>query len=99
METMALGFFALTTLIISICCLYSKKPMFGLVGTVVSAALTFLTGYYWKEMLIDSGKDTALLGFNSYPAAPIILAVLLLTAFVVMIVSIVWLVRHSKSRT
>jgi hypothetical protein len=39
-------------------------------------------------MLIDSGKDTAFLGFSRYPIVPIVLWVLTVAAVVVMIASI-----------
>ena len=98
METMALGFFALAFVIISICCIYYKKSISGIVCSAAAMILTCLTGHSWKEMLIGSGKDTTLLGFNRYPAALIILAILLLTAFILMIVSIIGIVRQNKSK-
>ena len=98
METMALGFFALVFLIISICCMYYKKPIGGIVCSVATMALTYLTGHSWKEMLIGSGKNTTLLGFNRYPAALIILAMLFSAAFILMIVSIIGIVRQNKSK-
>lgn len=98
METMALGMFAVVVLIMSGCCLYYKKPFLGFASSIVTMALTCWTGYSWKLMLINSGKDTALLGFNRYPAAVIILAILLLTAFILLIVSIIWIARQNKSK-
>ncbi len=47
-------------------------------------------------MLIESGKNVTLLGFNRYPATLIILSVLLLTAVILMIVSILGTVRKNK---
>ena len=69
METMALGMFAVSVLILSGVCVYYKKPVIGFVSSIAAMALTCLTGYSWKLMLIDSGKDTTLLGFSRYPAA------------------------------
>ena len=60
--------------------------------------ITFLTGYYWKEMLVDSGKDATLLGFNRYPAVLIVFVILLLTAFIMMVVSIIWIVKRNKNK-
>jgi len=96
MEAMALGFMALTFLIISICCLYYKKPGWGIVCSGAVMVLTCLTGRSWKEMLIGSGKDAALLGFVRYPAAPVIFAVLFIAAFIFMLVSIVVILRQNK---
>jgi len=96
MEAMALGFLALTFLIISICCLYYKKPILGIVCSGAVMILTYLTGHSWKELLMESGKDTALLGFVRYPAAPVILAVLFIAAFILMILSVVVIARRNK---
>ena len=96
METMALGFLALAFLIISIYCLYYKKPVLGIVCSGAVMVLTYLTGCSWKELLMESGKDTALLGFVRYPAVPVILAVLFIAAFILMIVSVVVIARWNK---
>ncbi len=93
METMTLGILALTALLVSVCCLYCKKPVLSIACSALSAALTFGTGYSWQRMLTESGKDTALLGFNRYPAALIILAILLFTSLAVMILSIIRTVK------
>ena len=98
MAAMALGIFAAVVLISSVCCLCYKRPVLGFVSSVVTMILTYLTGCSWRDILIGSGKDASLLGFHRYPAAPVILAILLLTAFVVMIVSILWIVRRNKSK-
>ena len=98
METMAIGMFAVMGLIVSGCCLYYKKLFWGFLSGIVTVALTCWTGYSWKLMLVGSGKDATLLGFYRYPAALIILAILLIAAFVFMIVSIVWMVRRNKSK-
>ena len=94
METIALGLFTLTLLLISICCLYHKKPLWGMVCSVAAVVLTVLTGLSWKEMLIASGKDT---GLQRYPAAPGILAILLLAACILMIMCIIGMARQNKS--
>ena len=99
METMALGMFAVSVLILSGICMYYKKPFIGFVSSIAAMALTCLTGYSWKLMLIDSGKDTTLLGFSRYPAALIILAALMLTAFIMMIVSGILILQRSKNKS
>ena len=98
METLALGLFTLTLLLISICCLYHKKPLWGMVCSAVAVVFTFLTGLSWKEMLVASGKDTTLLGLQRYPAAPGILAILLLAACILMIMCIIGMARQNKSK-
>ena len=99
METKAFGMFAVVILILSGVCVYYKKPVIGFVSSIAAMALTYLTGYSWKLMLIDSGKDTTLLGFSRYPAALIILAALILTAFIMMIVNGILILKRSKSKS
>ncbi|MBQ2776601.1 MAG: hypothetical protein IJF50_03790 [Peptococcaceae bacterium] len=97
METMALGMFAVSVLILSFVCMYYKKPFIGFVSSIAAMALTCLTGYSWKLMLIDSGKDTTLLGFSRYPAALIILCILLLLAAVSMTFSVILILRKRRN--
>ena len=97
METMALGMFAVSVLILSGVCVYYKKPLIGFVSSIAAMALTCLTGYSWKLMLIDSGKDTTLLGFSRYPAALIILCILLLLAAVSMTFSVILILRKRRN--
>ena len=96
METMALGMLALIFLIVAVCCLIYQKTLCGLASSIVTIILTYLTGCSWKELLMNGGKDTALLGFQRYPAAPILLAILLTVAFVVLMVSIAWVARKNR---
>jgi len=97
MEAMTLGFFALMLLLCSAGCLHYKRPAFGLFCNVMTIVLTYLTGCSWKAMLIESGKDTALLGFHRYPAAPIFLTLLLISTFVFAIMNIVGLIKQNKA--
>lgn len=99
METMAFGMFAVVILILSGVCVYYKKPVIGFVSSIAAMALTYLTGYSWKLMLTDSGKDTTLLGFSRYPAVLIILAALMLIAFILMIVNGILILKRSKSKS
>jgi len=97
MNSIAFGVLTAAMLIISGCCLYCKKPILGFLSSIAAMVLTCLTGYSWKLMLTDSGKDTALLGFSRYPAAPVILCILFLLAAAGMILSII-AVRFSNIR-
>ncbi len=99
METMAVGMLAGIALILAAYCVYAKRPLCGLVGSVMTAVLTIQTGYCWKSMLLNSGKDTTLLGFDRYPAALILLAVLLLAAALIAAVSVVGIVRRCSRKT
>ena len=97
METMAFGMFAVVILILSGVCVYYKKPFIGFVSSIAAMALTCLTGYSWKLMLIDSGKDTTLLGFSRYPAVLILLCILLLLAAVSMTLSVILILRKRRN--
>ena len=97
MEPMALGLFALTFLIISVCCLSYKKPVLGLVCSVTAMALTYLAGSAWKELLTESGKDPTFLGLNRYPAAVIILTIQFISSFILMLVSGICRIKQKKN--
>ena len=96
METMAFGAFALTVLTVSALLIYNKKYLCGICGSIAAIILTSFSGLSWRKMLIDSGKDTALLGFRSYPAALVILMLLLVCAMIVLLVSLVKLARKKS---
>ena len=98
METMATGMLAGIALILAACCVYAKRPLCGLIGSVMTAVLTIQTGYCWKSMLLNSGKDTTLLGFGRYPAALVLLA-LLLAAVLIAAISIIGIVRRHSHKT
>ena len=99
METMAVGMLAGIVLILAACCVYAKRLLCGLIGSGIAALLTVQTGYCWKSMLLNSGKDTTLLGFDRYPAALILLAVLMLAAALIAVVSVVGIVRRCSCKT
>ena len=99
METMAVGMLAGIVLILAACCVYAKRLLCGLIGSVMTAALTIQTGYCWKSMLLNSGKDTTLLGFARYPAALVLLALLLLAAVLIAAISIIGIVRRHSHKT
>jgi len=98
METMAIGMLAVVILIVSACFLYCKKLIWSFVSSIIAMALTCVTGYNWKLMLISSGKNTTLLGFKHYPAALIILALLLLAALILLILSIFRIAMQNKTK-
>ena len=99
METMAAGMLAGIALILAACCVYAKRPLCGLIGSVMTAVLTIQTGYCWKSMLLNSGKDTTLLGFGRYPAALVLLVLLLLAAVLIAAISIIGIVRRHSRKT
>ena len=96
METIALGMLALIFLTVAVCFLIYRKPLLGFASSIVTIILTYLAGCSWKELLLNGGKDTALLGFQRYPAAPVLLAILLTAALAVLMVSIARIARKNR---
>ena len=93
---MAIGIITVIVLIVSVCCLYYKKPLWCFVNNIVAIALTYWTGHSWKLLLSNSGKDTTLLGFARYPAALIILTTLLITGLILMVISVIVIIWPNK---
>ena len=96
METMALGLLAFTIPITSICCLHYKKPIGAIVCGIAVMVFSCLTAYYWKQILIASGKNVTMLGFNRYPAAVIILAALMIGALIVLVIGTISALRERR---
>lgn len=93
METMAFGMLSVVVFVAAVCCLCCKKTLWGLIASIASIALTCWTGYCWKLMLISSGKDASLFGFHRYPAALIILCILLFLAIFSTVFSVISMAR------
>lgn len=77
METILFGGLALLAGILAVS-LLKKRPVLSALSGVAAAILICLSAYNWRLALIDSGKDPAWLGFERYPFAPVICAVLFL---------------------
>ena len=93
MDTMVFGLLTVSALAAAGVCLYHKRPLPGLLFSLGAVGILWLTGRSWFFMLLSSGKDTALLGFQRYPAAPVILLVLTAGAISGVILSIVKLIH------
>ena len=94
MKTMTFGLLVCAGLSVALWCLLRKRPVGALVGGGIAMILTCLTGCSWREMLIDSGKETALLGFQRYPAVLVILVILFLCGLITMVSGAVSLTRR-----
>lgn len=94
METMMFGILAFAILSVSVFCIYCRKPVLAFVGSMLSVVLTIWTGFCWRMMLTESGKEAAWLGIQRYPVAVIMLAALLIAAFSVMTVSVIRIARR-----
>ena len=99
MNTITVGIIGLTVLIGSVYCLYQKKLVLSFLCNVGTLVLTYMTALSWRMLLLSSGKDTAFLGFHRYPAALLLLSTMLLAAFAVTIVSLVWMIRQNRQTT
>lgn len=98
MEAMALGFAAFVLLAISGACRYCGKFVWGIICGAATVPLTYLTAALWNDLLAESGKDTALLGWERYPAAVVILAALLFAAVILVIVNMAGIAKRNQSR-
>ena len=96
MNTMTVGIIGLTVLIGSVYCLYQKKLVLSFFSSIGTLVLTYMTALSWRTLLLASGKDTAFLGFHRYPAAVLLLTAMLLAAFAVAVLSLVWLIRRNQ---
>ncbi|MBQ3177874.1 MAG: hypothetical protein IJB52_08655 [Clostridia bacterium] len=94
METVMWGTLVLFALVLTGNFLYRKKPFPGGLTSAGAMVLIWLTGRSWLSMLIQSGKDTTLLGFYVYPAVPVIQLILSVLAAGGMIVSAVMFLRR-----
>ena len=97
METLVFGMLAFLALVSAGSCLYYNRPLAGLLTSFGAMVFLWLTGRSWLFMLIDSGKDTAFLGFHRYPAAPVTLLVLAVLSVCGVIRSIVKLACKKRS--
>ena len=89
--------FCLVTCDVNIFLLLSyKKSLLAVAFSLLSLALTGVTVYFFRRLLISSGKDAALLGFRQYPAVPIILCLLALAALVGLVLAVRQLVKKDK---
>jgi hypothetical protein len=96
MEAMIFGLCLLTSDIIVFLLLSYRKPALTLGFGLLSLVLTGVTAFFWRQMLLAGGKDTALLGFRQYPAVLILLALLALAALAGMVLAAVQMVKKDR---
>ena len=77
-----------------------KKKIYKVIAGLafMAVCLTGCTGYQWKRMLAESGKNTALLGFERYPAVPVILGILALSAAGCILAGVIMMVRKRRNK-
>lgn len=98
MEAMIFGFCLFTSdMIVYLLLLSYKKPGPALGFGLLSLVLTGVVLYFWRNMLLASGKSVELLGFRQYPAVPILLGILALAALVGMVLALLqWAKKGGK---
>ena len=98
MEAMIFGF-CLVTCDVNIFLLLSyKKSLLAVAFSLLSLALTGVTAYFFRRLLLSSGKDAALLGFPHSPVIPVLLCLLALAALVGLVLALVQLVKKDGKR-
>ena len=97
MEAMIFGFCLVTCDVNIFLLLSNHKSLLALAFSVLSLALTGVTAYFFRQLLLSSGKDAALLGFHQYPAVPILLCLLALAALAGLVLAVLQLVKKDKT--
>ena len=96
MEAMVFGLCLFTSDLISLFLVMQKRMKLSLIFELLSLVLTGVVLFFWRQMLIQSGKDAALLGFHAYPAVLIIVGILALAALVCLVLALLGLGRRSE---
>ncbi len=96
MEAMLFGLCLFFSDLISALLLAQKKPALSLIFSCLALALTGVTAYFWRSMLLASGKSVELLGFRQYPAALILLGLLALAGLVCLLLGLFRLLRERR---
>ena len=95
-EACAFGVFALMAVLAAVA-LLRKSPLASALLGEAAVALEAMCAKNWLLALADSGKDTAMLGFERYPAAAVMLAAIFVAALSCIVLGIVFFVK-SKTR-
>ena len=93
MEAMIFGLCLLTSDVNIFLLLSYHKSLLALAFSVLSLALAGVTAHFFRQLLLSSGKDAALLGFPQAPVVPILLCLLTLAALAGLVLALVQLVK------
>ena len=88
MEAMIFGLCLLTSDVNVFLLLSNKKSGLAAGFSLLSLVLTGVTVYFWRQLLLASGRDTALLGLRHSPAVPVLLGLLALAALVGLVLAL-----------
>ena len=97
MEAMLFGLCLFFSDLIAVLLLAQKKPGLSLIFSCLALVLTGVTAYFWRSMLLSSGKSVELLGFRQYPAALILLGLLALAGLVCLLLGLFLFLRKRRS--
>lgn len=97
MEAMLFGLCLFFSDLIAVLLLAQKKPGLSLIFSCLALVLTGVTAYFWRSMLLASGKSVELLGFRQYPAALILLGLLALAGLVCLLLGLFLFLRKRRS--
>ena len=93
MEAMIFGLCLITSDINIFLLLSNRKSLLAIAFSVLSLALTVVTAHFFRQLLLSSGKDAALLGFPHSPVIPVLLCLLALAALAGLVLAVVQLVK------
>ncbi len=94
MEALLFGLCLFSSDLIALLLLVQKRPKLSLPFGVLSLALTGVTLYFWRNMLLQNGKSAALLGLRDYPAVPVVVGLLALAALVFLLLGLAGALRQ-----
>ena len=98
MEAIVFALFSLTLSSTAIWMLTERRYRLGLAAGLGGAALAVWAALHWYDMLLNSGKDTYLLGlYTRYAPVTVGLAGLFLLGLITAVIGLALTVRHSKS--
>ncbi len=96
MEALIFGFCLVTSDVNIFLLLSYKKSLLAAAFSLLSLALTWITAFFFRRLLLSSGKDAALLGFRQQPVIPILLGLLALAALIGLVLALVQWVKNKK---
>ena len=100
MEAIVFALFSLTLSSTAIWMLTERRYRLGLAAGLGGATLAVWAAFHWYDMLLNSGKDTYLLGLHTrYAPVTVGLAGLFLVGLITALVGLILSVRRKKGRT
>ena len=95
--TILFGMLSLACAIAAIVFTYGKVRILSVILGLATVAFITVSSHYWVRALVESGKNTHLLGYERYPAILFIVAALVAAGLLCTVSGIVGLVRRKKA--